>query len=187
MSDDLLTTKIALGFDHLDADGDGLLTEYDHVLMGRACAEVLGHARGSDAERSMIAAYVGIWRDLHLPHAGSAQEITRDDFIASTLTLADDPRAAAATIGRLAEVFLSVADADGDGTVDAEEFRAFHRAHFPRLDRDRVDVAFGHLDRDGDGTLSREEFVGAVLEYWTSRDPQAPGNWWTGRHPLQPQ
>jgi hypothetical protein len=32
---DILTTKINHGFDHLDADGDGQLTEHDHVLMGQ--------------------------------------------------------------------------------------------------------------------------------------------------------
>ncbi|MEU3569403.1 EF-hand domain-containing protein [Kitasatospora sp. NPDC036755] len=184
MNDDLLTTKIALGFDHLDADGDGRLTEHDHVLMGEAAARVLGHAPGSDAERRIVDAFLTVWRDLHRPHVGGAEAITREQFVASTLTLADDPRAAAATVGRLAEVFLSVADADGNGTVDPEEFRAFHGAHFPGLGRDRADTAFRHLDRNGDGVLSREEFVDAIVEYWTSRDPEAPGNWWTGAHPL---
>ncbi|WP_223244589.1 EF-hand domain-containing protein [Streptomyces sp. CBMA156] len=181
--DDLLTTKIALGFDQLDADGDGRLTERDHVLMGESSARALGHSPGSEAERRIIDAYVGIWRDLHQPTVGGADAISRDEFIASTLTLADDQEAAAATVGRLAEIFLSVADANGDGTVDPDEFQAFHHAHFPHLGRARADTAFRHLDRNGDGTLSHDEFVGAIVEYWTSRDPEAPGNWWTGEYP----
>ncbi|WP_344467900.1 EF-hand domain-containing protein [Kitasatospora kazusensis] len=40
-------------------------------------------------------------------------------------------------------------------------------------------VAFEHLDRDGDGTLSGEEFVSAIVEFRSSSDPAAPGNWWT--------
>ncbi|QNP74283.1 EF-hand domain-containing protein [Streptomyces roseirectus] len=184
MNDDLLTVKIARGFDHLDVDGDGRLTEYDHVLMGQRSARSLGHEEGSDAERAIVDAYVGIWRDLHQPFAGGADAVTREEFITSTHSLADDPEAALATVGRLAEVFLSVADADGDGTVDPDEFYAFQTGHFPGLDRPTADNAFRHLDRDSNGTLSRTEFITAVLEYWTSRDPEAPGNWWTGVHPL---
>ncbi|MER5864517.1 EF-hand domain-containing protein [Kitasatospora sp. NPDC002040] len=181
MSEDLLIAKIGYGFDHLDADRDGRLTEQDHVLMGRSAARSLGHPEGSGQEARIVAAYLSIWRELHLPHLPEgATEISRDAFIAATSGLADDPGAARSTVGALAEVFLSVADADGDGRIDADEFFAFQRGHFPRLTRQQADTAFAHLDRDGDGTLSRPEFVEAVIEYWSSRDPAAPGNWWTG-------
>ncbi|MER7912402.1 EF-hand domain-containing protein [Streptomyces sp. NPDC096068] len=184
MSDDLLIAKIAHGFDRLDVDGDGRLTEDDHVLMGRSSARALGHPEGSAEEARLVAAYVAIWRDLHLPTLPpGAEAINRADFIAATAALADDPAAARATVGALAEAFLSLADTDGDGRVDPDEFFAFQRGHFPGLDRAASDRAFRHLDRDGDGTLSPEEFITATIEYWSSRDPQAPGNWWTGGLP----
>ncbi|SDE20160.1 hypothetical protein [Glycomyces harbinensis] len=31
-----------------------------------------------------------------------------------------------------------------------------------------------HLDRDANGRLTPEEFVNAVVEYWSSTDPDAP-------------
>ena len=37
------------------------------------------------------------------------------------------------------------------------------------------------LDADGDGYLPDEEFTRAIVEYWSSADPEAPGNWWMGR------
>ncbi|MFC8722787.1 EF-hand domain-containing protein, partial [Kitasatospora sp. NPDC057198] len=111
--------------------------------------------------------------------AGAAA-MGRAEFLASTASLADDPAAAAATLGALARAFLAVADADGSGRVDADEFFAFQRGHFPQLRRSDADAAFAHLDRDGDGALSAAEFESAIIEYWTSRDPAAPGNWWTG-------
>ncbi|BFV56433.1 hypothetical protein KCMC57_up15370 [Kitasatospora sp. CMC57] len=185
MSDDLLIAKIGYGFDHLDADGDGRLTEQDHVLMGRASARSLGHGEGSAEEAGIVAAYVAVWRDLHLPTLPPGSDaISRAEFIASTATLADDPAAAQATVGALAKAFLSIADADGDGRVDRDEFFAFQRAHFPGLDRAAADTAFRHLDRDGNGTLSAEEFITTTIEYWSSRDPQAPGNWWAGNPAL---
>ncbi|MEU6236298.1 EF-hand domain-containing protein [Kitasatospora sp. NPDC047058] len=131
MSDDLPIAKIDHGFDRLDAYGDKLLTERDHVLMGHAVARSPGHAEGSPAE-----------------------------------------------------AFLAVADVDGSGTVDAGEFFVFQRGHFAGLSRDDANEAFRRLDRDGGGRLSAAEFVSGVIEFWTSRDPEAPGNWWAGKPPF---
>lgn len=181
---DLLTAKISQGFDHLDADGDGYLTEQDHVLMGQRVAASLGHGSGSPAERQIVDAYVLIWRDLHLPHipdGGTA--ISREQFVGSTRTLAADPVAAQATVGALAEAFLAIADIDHDGQVSPAEFGAFQRGHFPGLTDNELDEAFARLDVDSDGHLSAEEFIRAVIEFWSSSDPDAPGNWWMGRRP----
>jgi hypothetical protein len=175
--DDLRTTKISRGFDHLDADGDGWLDEQDHVLMGRRVAEGLGHAAGSDAERRIIDTYLRIWREVHLPHvAGGSRGIARADFITSTGALADDPAAAAATLGALARSFLEIADVDADGGLTPAEFLAFQRGHFPNLSEPDVAAAFARLDADSDGRISTAEFERAVIEYWTSSDPDAPGN-----------
>ncbi|MFI7119436.1 EF-hand domain-containing protein [Amycolatopsis sp. NPDC049868] len=182
---DLLTAKISHGFDHLDVDGDGLLTEHDHVLCGQRVAASLGHARGSQAEQKIIDAYLAIWRDLHLPHipdGGTA--ISKEQFVTSTRGLAEDPAAASATVGALAEAFLAIADTDADGGVGPAEFVAFQRGHFPGLTDAEADEAFAHLDTDDDGHLSADEFVRAIIEYWSSTDPDAPGNWWTGRPPF---
>ena len=179
---DLLTAKISRGFDHLDLDGDGQLTEHDHVLMGWRVAASLGYAEGSPAERRIVDAYLHIWRDLHLPHipdGGTA--ISRERFLTSTRTLADNPVAARATLGALAEAFLAIADRDNDGQIGPAEFLGFQRGHFPMLSQNDVDEAFAHLDRDGDGYLSATEVTEAIVEFWSSTDPDAPGNWWMGR------
>ncbi|MEV6279333.1 EF-hand domain-containing protein [Nocardia sp. NPDC051832] len=179
---DLLTAKISHGFDHLDVDGDGWLTEHDHVLCGQRVAAALGYPPGSRAEQDIIDAYLAIWRDLHLPHIpGGGTSISKQQFVASTRTLAEDPAAAAATVGALAEAFLAIADTDADGSVDPAEFTAFQRGHFPGLTDAEAQQAFSHLDTDGDGRLSAKEFTQAIIEYWSSGDPDAPGNWWMGR------
>jgi Ca2+-binding EF-hand superfamily protein len=182
---DLLRAKIELGFDQLDVDRDGLLTEQDHVLMGRRTAESLGHAPDSSQARIIVDAYLRIWHDLHLPHVpGGGTAISREQFLASTGSLADDPGAARASVGALAEAFLAIADTDVDGRVNPTEFFLFQRGHFPGLTEAEAAEAFGHLDTDGDGHLTAEEFTRACVEFWSSPDPAAPGNWWTGRHPL---
>jgi hypothetical protein len=53
------STRRSRGFDHLDADGDGKLTEHDHVLMGKRVAASLGHPSGSAAE--FVQAIIDYW------------------------------------------------------------------------------------------------------------------------------
>lgn len=178
---DLLKSKINFGFDHLDVDGDGLLTEQDHVLMGRRAAKTLGHASGSPEEQRIVDAYVGIWRNLHAPHIpGGGDAISREQFLASTGSLADDAETARTTVGALAETFLTIADTDEDGKVSPAEFWKFHQGHFPGLTEQESATAFEHLDLDGDGILTADEFVQACVDFWSSTDPDSPGNWWTG-------
>ncbi|MGH3720441.1 MAG: EF-hand domain-containing protein [Pseudonocardiaceae bacterium] len=179
---DILTAKINHGFDYLDADGDGRLTEHDHVLMGKRVATSLGHAPGSPPERQIIEAYLRIWWDLHLPHIpGGGTAISKEQFLESTLTLA----AAQATVGAVATAFLAIADTDHDGQLGPAEYWTFLGGHFPDLTEADANEAFAHLDTDGDGYLSAEEFTQATVEYWSSNDPDAPGNWWIGRPAYQ--
>ncbi|XVV00597.1 EF-hand domain-containing protein [Actinosynnema sp. CA-248983] len=178
---DLLMDKISRGFDQLDADGDGRLGEQDHILMGKRVAAGLGHVPGSPEEQRIVNMYLQVWHSVHLPHLPSGEtSIGRDDFISATRDLADDPAAADATLGALAREFLKIADIDADGRVTPAEFLTFQHGHFPGLPQQDAEIAFAHLDTDGDGYLSPDEFVRATIDYWTSTDPDAPGNWWIG-------
>ncbi|OLR93371.1 EF-hand domain-containing protein [Actinokineospora bangkokensis] len=178
---ELLTRKINRGFDHLDADGDGVLGEQDHVLMGQRVARALGHAEGSAQEGRIVDGYLRIWREVHLPHVPEGSSgIAKEAFVEATASLADDPGTARAALGGLALAFLEVADVDQDGRISPQEFLAYQRGHFPGLTEADAATAFSHLDVDGDGHLSPDEFVNATVDYWTSSDPDAPGNWWMG-------
>ncbi|MGP4114229.1 EF-hand domain-containing protein [Streptomyces sp. 4N509B] len=181
IDDDFIIAKVGAGFDYLDRDGDGALTEADHVLMGRDVAEGLGYGAGSPEEQGVIDAYLRIWRELHLPMDTDGDgRISRDEFIASTSSLANDAKRAEAVLGGLADRITDIADRDSDGELDLEEYTAFVRGQAPGLPPDEVRDAFGHLDRDGDGHVTRAELRAAVIEYFTSPDPAAPGNWYFG-------
>ena len=74
--------------------------------------------------------------------------------------------------GREAKPDFAATDTNGDGTVSAEEFRAFYRragfapvagaTRAPDAEAARLSAALArHLDRDGDGTISAEEWKAA--------------------------
>ncbi|MFI6645338.1 EF-hand domain-containing protein [Streptomyces sp. NPDC050504] len=180
-SREFLTAKFEKGFGHLDVDGDGELTEDDHVEMGRRVAVSLGYGQDSAEAERITGAYLRIWREVHLPFvAAGAAGISRSQFIASCHDLARDPQTARTVLGQVAETYLEIADLDRDGQISPGEFFAFQRGHFPGLTREEADEAFARLDADGNGTLSPAEFTGALVDYWISTDPGDNGNWWMG-------
>ncbi|MBY8854447.1 hypothetical protein K7G98_41880, partial [Saccharothrix sp. MB29] len=69
-------------------------------------------------------------------------------------------------------------DGDGDGCLELEEYvRLGEALGVPPQD---MKTAFRRLDRDADGSLPPGEIHEAVVEYFTSEDPEADGNWLYG-------
>lgn len=177
-----LADKLNAAFDLLDADGDGYLTEEDHALMGRRVAERFGCAADSPEARRIVEAYLSIWSDVHLGNDIDGDgKVTRDEFISGTMALRSDPRTADAALGGLAEHFMAIADQNGDGVIDEREYTAFLDGTAPGLPTGRAAEAFQHLDADGDGQLTHVELKRALIEYYTSEEPAAVGNWLWGR------
>ncbi|NUT99760.1 MAG: EF-hand domain-containing protein [Saccharothrix sp.] len=180
MSTSFLDRKIRQGFDRLDSDRDGRLTWHDHVVMGERTAAALGHEPGSAAEHALIEAYCRVWERVHRPHDHDGDgSVTRDEFVAAVATAAGR----AGALADMAAAVFEVADTDHDGRIGFPEYLAFLRGHQPDVPQDEVAEAFTHLDRDGDGSVERAEVATAIVEYWTSADPAAPGNWFYGRPP----
>jgi Ca2+-binding EF-hand superfamily protein len=70
---------------------------------------------------------------------------------------------------------LALADTDGDGRVDIDEFTVLLKAR--GLGDDECGVAFAHLDTDGDGAISVPEYIAAVRDYYTNPAEDTPGSW----------
>jgi Ca2+-binding EF-hand superfamily protein len=171
-----LEQKIRIGFARLDADGDGFLTEDDHIMMGQRAAAALGYHAGSRSEQYMIDAYCKIWRTTHQPLAIEGK-VSEEEFLRSILSLQANP----AVLTDLANTLFTIADRSGNGKIDLGEYLAFVQAQAPNLAEADGIEAFSHLDKDSDGYLTREELAKATVEFWTSENPSATGNWFLGR------
>jgi Ca2+-binding EF-hand superfamily protein len=84
----------------------------------------------------------------------------------------------AATIGEAASILFDCVDTDGDGQIAAEEFADWLCGH--GVDRPNAIESFRRMDRKGAGTMSKDDIKVCVVEFFTSQDPEAPGNWLHG-------
>ncbi|MDA5279554.1 hypothetical protein [Streptomyces sp. Isolate_45] len=78
---------------------------------------------------------------------------------------------------------MDIADTDGDDQVSEREYRVLLSAAFGLTSERDLTAAYRMLDRDGSGTPEHNEIHAAVLEYFTSESPDAPGNWLLGPPP----
>ncbi|MEV0992621.1 EF-hand domain-containing protein [Streptomyces sp. NPDC049949] len=182
-ADDFVSVKTRHYFNLLDADGDGVLTEADHVLMGQRAAKELSYAPGSAQEQKLVDCYRSTWQTVQLPHADAQGQVHLDAFLAAIQGLFAQPEVFRQVCGTLIDTVMSVADANGDGEIDPAEYASFILAQSPKMSRMEVEESFSRLDRDGNGVISKSELEEATVEYFTSNDPELAGNWLYGRPP----
>ena len=70
-------------------------------------------------------------------------------------------------------------DKDRDGRIARAEYLGVAQSY--AMTQEEAEEAFQHLDRDGDGYIDKDEMMLDTLEFFTSDDPDAPGNWLVGR------
>ncbi|MGW6704049.1 EF-hand domain-containing protein [Streptomyces sp. NPDC054956] len=174
----VLTRKMHYMFTLLDADQDGFLGEDDLAAVADRMAEVFpGQA---DRIRTLRDALHRLWVD-HLAHVDPGgcrldpeafEQGIRRSVAASPVTLLE-------TLHAGASAWLALTDVEDDGVIGLEEYLRLSQA-IGGVPAQRMEEAFRRLDRDGNGTLDPAEIDAAVVEFFTSEDPDAPGNWLYG-------
>lgn len=105
-------------------------------------------------------------------------KIGKQQFIGIMYSSVIEPENFELAIGYIVDGLMAALDTDGSGTLSREEYVAMYdKIEIPP---ETSEEAFGRLDRDGSGELSYTEFKQAIVEYYLSPDPDAPGNWLIG-------
>ena len=172
--------KLAMAFYLFDRDKNGVLEEEDFVQLGAAVANLQGVPAESERYRKIVAAHRGWW-DAYFKggDADGDGKITLEEYVANVdrwAATTPEPIAAAAAGNEL--VFDTI-DANGDGTLSADEFSTYLQA-YGLTDAD-ARTAFAHLDRDKSGSISRAEFAKNMAEYYLS-ESRGPSEWFYGGH-----
>lgn len=177
----ILTTKVDLTFGRLDADGDGQLAKNDLEILADMLAGAFGVATDDGKVERLRAALATIWdTDLTPMDTDSTGSVSRGEFRAGWLkALASDRAGVVGRFTTMAEAWLDVCDTNNSGTTTLEEYAKMAMSTLGVAEADCA-IAFEKLDRNSSGSLHREEIRSAAVEYYTSDDPDALGNWLFG-------
>jgi len=158
----------------VDTDGNGAWQRDDGRLLTRRLCEAFGLAADSAAGQAMALAECDLF-DAMLSHmdANHDAEISREEFVTSIGRAIQDRPGFEAAVRTTARALIEVADADGNGVLDAGEYTRL--AAVCGVGAEDAALDFGRFDRDGNGTLDTAELTTAISQFFASRDRGASG------------
>jgi len=175
MTHDHHGTKLRRRFRMLDTDGDGFLMQGDYEALGRRIASACAADDPQRAAR-IAAHFQEVWRHLAATAGVSPdQRIAEEDFV--RMHRDGHLHARKSTQSKL---LFEMLDADGDGKVKPEVFRAYYQAC--GVSGEDADHAFVQIDTDKKGFLSPAEIAKASMDFFSSTEGTAPGNHLFGKH-----
>lgn len=176
----LLDRKLDVCFGHGDQNDDGVLENSDALALAARIIACIGEPMNSPKSHALFDAFENFWQHVskELGTNKDGQITPLEWRVGLERAFAADPKDFDNGFKPLAQALWNILDRDNDGNVEADEFASFHKAFGTSPANSRI--SFEHLDTDKDGKLSVEELLTAWQEYYTSEDPDAPGNWLYG-------
>ncbi|WP_201440413.1 EF-hand domain-containing protein [Saccharothrix sp. 6-C] len=178
MTSSMMDRKFDSLFDWFDQNRDGHLTHDDL----EATATVFSQVAPPEDHANITAIHDAFeqWWQLLLRHSDTDGDgrVSRDEFIAVMKTDVTAPEHFESAVMAIADAILDAFDTDGDGVLSRAEYLRLYGAL--GVARQHTEEAFTRLDRDGSGTISYEEYRQAIVDFYLSTDPEAPGNYLLG-------
>lgn len=178
MTNDLLDRKLDRAFTHFDVNKDRVIDEHDIIGLGSRLLSALSEPGTSPKATQVMGGLVDFWQELFSElDIDKDQKVTPEEYKQGMRRLYEGDGAAYNKSFRpLVQAMLLVVDADGDGRISPEEFHQAQLAFDTKLNREDAEALFARIDADHDGFLSVDELLGAVREYYTGTEEDAPGN-----------
>ncbi|MEU8134032.1 EF-hand domain-containing protein [Streptodolium elevatio] len=176
MDRDFYQRKMAVRFDSIDVDGDGVVTKADFERAGERVVEGLGLTRESAQGRAVLDGAGTFWAALaDAADVDRDGKITRDEFvIACTETMLATPAGFGITARPFAESVAKAADPDGDGLLTADEYKRMLTAM--GVKREALADAAAHRANE-DGSISVAAAIDAAQDFYTSDRPYHPATY----------
>jgi Ca2+-binding EF-hand superfamily protein len=176
MTTELLATKYAKLFANVDRDGDGYAGLNDILDLGTRVLTAFAVSPATATGKSYLDALKTHWDVLTSNSQPDALgRITLEQFQEAAEAVYASAGGYDQVVVPLVEATLGILDSDGDGVVGATEFTTLLQA-VGTSPPDQISMAFQALDPDGSGSMTADQLRIATREFFTSTEPDAPGN-----------
>lgn len=169
MLDSVIQRKTAVLFRMFDSNGDGFWDESDFEQWFERVARSRGKELDSPEMQELSQVYMQIWEGLKGADTDGDGRVSLEEALEY-----QERYITPEAVAGFAQVVFPVLDADGDGEIGPDEYRAYLESGFH--EPPPADDLFPLLDRNGDGRISRSEFEQLYQEFFLSTDPEAPGS-----------
>jgi Ca2+-binding EF-hand superfamily protein len=180
MLTDLQQRKFADHFDLFDLDLDGFVEWSDYATLAADLIRELIPPRHAVDRQELMSAFRCWWAGL-CEAADTDQDgrISKAEYVLAMEEGLLDTETDVQTVLIIADGLLKALDVSGDDEISPDEYARLFDAI--GVDREVSIPAFHRLDRDNDGVIGSDEWRAAVIEFFLSADPDAPGNWLLGQ------
>ncbi|HKW03355.1 MAG TPA: EF-hand domain-containing protein [Vicinamibacterales bacterium] len=179
MLSDLQRRKLATLFKLHDLDHDGILTRTDFEQYADRLAGARGFRSGTAEHSTLLASFITMWDGLgSKADTNRDKQVTLDEWLAYYDTLVHQPAMYEQVGAPIAKSVFGLLDANGDGVVTPDDYALLFGAG--SADPQQAAAAFKRIDIDADGRVTPAELSRLLGEFFTSQNPEAPGNWLFG-------
>jgi Ca2+-binding EF-hand superfamily protein len=179
-----LDRKLTRRFQTFDFDDDGDIDRSDFEASAERTSDEFGHPADSPARQRLLALSLGLW-----DHLASVADVDRDGAIdlqeyknAFAAGLLETEASFDQGYRPFLDAIMAVADADGNGFLDAQQHVRWTGALMRLPEADAREV-HRRLDTDGDGLISTADLLQAIRDYYFDDDPDGVGSWLLGPLP----
>ncbi|XP_046969671.1 calexcitin-2-like [Vanessa cardui] len=162
-----------------DRNASGSIDKKDFDLAIENITKLRGWPAGDAKYKEVQTALLKIWEGLQgRADADNDGQVSTDEWISMWDEYAKNPASPLEWQNLYCKFIFQLEDASGDGAIDGEEFSSVYASF--GLNKDDALAAFRSMSK-GKANVSWTEFQDLWKEYFTTEDPNAPGNFIFGK------
>ena len=175
MLSELQLQKIPNLFNMFDSDRSGTMEKSDIVRIIDGCAAQRGWENTSAEYNEFYDTFFGLWVGITtLADKNQDDLIQLSEFLNFFDGIIQDPENYDMVVNGLSQAVFKTFDLNDDGKLTLNEYEGFYQTI--GLAPDLANRVYSKLDLNSDGSISVDELTCLVDQFFTSQDPQSPGN-----------